>query len=143
MAPPPPPPSDRPFRGPSEFTIQFGHNAIEDGAPAPPPPPPPEFSKNLAATGLFSVPVPEQHHAPPPPQSTGPGEFTRIMMRPATFQPPSPPPAAAPAPPPPAPGTLASVPIQNQKTWLAPLIAVLTIVVVLLFIAVIVLLLKR
>jgi hypothetical protein len=144
LAPPPAPVSDRPFRGPSEFTIQFGHNAGVEGAP-PPPPPPPEFNKNLAATGLFSVPVPEAHHAPPPAQPSGPGEFTRVMMRPASFQPqpPAAPPPAAPVAPPAAPGTLASMPVQNQKPWLAPLIAVLTTLVVLLLIAVIVLLLKR
>lgn len=143
LAPPPAPSHARPFSGPSDFTIQFGHS--QDSGDAAPPPPPPEFNKNLAATGLFSVPLPLHAEPQQPAAPAGPGEFTRVMMRPAGFQPPQAPAAPAAYSPaaPPAPGTLASAPIPNRKPWLAPLVAVLTTAVVLLLIAVIVLLLKR
>ncbi|MCU0245556.1 MAG: hypothetical protein MUC42_03220 [Bryobacter sp.] len=76
VAPPPPPPAEKPFQGPSDFTIQFGSQ--KSGAPAAPPPA--HSPLDAPATGLFARP---EYAAPEPllPAETpaGPSEFTRVI----------------------------------------------------------------
>lgn len=144
MAPPAPAPSAKPFRGPGDFTLQFGRDAIQQQQPSGPelsyaPPPTPQARMSSGATGLFSAPEPNYGGAGPVERS-GPGEFTRIIQGPpksgdsaASSSPYSaPPPSAVAAPAP-----------QSKSKMLPIAIAVLSIVVIALVITVVVVVLKK
>jgi hypothetical protein len=145
--PPAPPPSDKPFRGPSDFTIRFGggFNAGQENVP----PPPAHAPGSPAATGLFAVP----QSAPMMPsaqaqQPSGPSEFTRVLQGPHFQQsgdlpsggqtPQGPGSVSVPAP-----GGVVLPPPPKQNKWVGILVGVLTCVVIVLVIAVVILAFKK
>ncbi len=145
MAPPSPAPSAKPFRGPGEFTLQFGRDAVQQ--PSGPelsysPPPTPQARMSSGATGLFSAPTPDYGQVQSgPAERSGPGEFTRIIQGPpksgdspaasgSPYSSPHPSAVEAPAP--------------QRKSKLLPIaIALLSVVVIALVITVVVLVLKK
>ncbi len=145
MASPAPAPSAKPFRGPGDFTLQFGRDSVQQQQSSGPelsyaPPPTPQARMSSGATGLFSAPAPDYGGAGPVERS-GPGEFTRIIQGPpksgdspaASSSPYSaPPPSAVAAPAP-----------QSKSKMLPIVIAVLSIVVIALVIIVVVMLLRK
>jgi|GEM_PF-971517 len=148
MAAPAPPPSAKPFRGPGDFTLQFGRDAANapaesgpDLAYAPPPPPTPQARMSSGATGIFSAPAPD--YGPgfdTPAAPSGPGEFTRIIQGPPKQSESS---APSPAPYSPPPSAVAA-PVPQAKNKLLPiLMAVLSVVVVALVITVVILIFKK
>jgi hypothetical protein len=148
MAGPAPPPSAKPFRGPGDFTLQFGRDAAKQQPSAgpdlsytPPPAPTPQARMSSGATGLFSAPTPDYGGGfSSPAAPSGPGEFTRIIQGPpkqGDSAAPSPahfstPPSAVAAPAP-----------QGKSKMMPILIAVLSIVVVALVITVVIIALKK
>lgn len=147
MPAPAPGPSAKPFRGPGDFTLQFGRDAAkpQPAAPpelsySPPPPPTPQARMSSGATGLFSAPTPDygsDFSAPVAP--SGPSEFTRIIQGPPKQSDAPPPPAQYSAPP-----SAVAAPMPQAKSKTMPIImGVLAVVVVALIIAVVVLLVKK
>jgi hypothetical protein len=145
--PPAPAPADKPFRGPSDFTIRFG-GSMSPGQESVPPPPA-HAPGSPAATGLFAVP----QSAPMMPsaqvqQPSGPSEFTRVLQGPH-FQQSGDLPAGGQAPPGPgsvsvpAPGGVVLPPPPKQNKWVGILVGVLTCVVIVLVIAVVILAFKK
>ncbi len=147
MAPPSPAPSAKPFRGPGEFTLQFGRDAVQPQQPSGPelsysPPPTPQARMSSGATGLFSSPTPDYGPAGGgPAERSGPGEFTRIIQGPpksgdssaasgSPYSSPHPSAVAAPAP-------------QSKSKLLPIAIALLSVVVIALVITVVILVLKK
>lgn len=148
MAAPTPPPSAKPFRGPGDFTLQFGRDAAKPASSSgpelsysPPPAPTPQARMSSGATGIFSAPSPD--YGPgfdSPAAPSGPGEFTRIIQGPPK-QSDSPAPAPAQFAPPP---SAVAAPVPQTKSKLTPvLLAVLSVVVVALLITVVILLFRK
>ena len=148
MAAPAPGPSAKPFRGPGDFTLQFGRDAVKQppaAAPelsySPPPPPTPQARMSSGATGLFSAPTPDYgSDFSSPAAPSGPGEFTRIIQGPPKqSDSPQPQPAQYSAPP-----SAVAAPMPQAKSKMMPiLMGVLAVVVVALIIAVVILVLKK
>ncbi|HNY41536.1 MAG TPA: hypothetical protein PKJ41_14140 [Bryobacteraceae bacterium] len=148
MAAPAPPPSSKPFRGPGDFTLQFGRDAAKQPPSAspelsysPPPAPTPQARMSSGATGLFSAPTPDYGAGfSSPAAPSGPGEFTRIIQGPPKQGDSSAPPPAQFSTPP----SAVAAPVPQGKSKLMPiLMGVLAVVVVALVITVIILVLKK
>jgi hypothetical protein len=144
----PPPSSAKPFRGPGDFTLQFGRDsALPPPAPTPdiaytpPPPLTPQARMSSGATGLFSAPKPNYGEFDSGPAApSGPGDFTRIIQGPPKEAGSSSAPSYTSAPPP----SAVAAPAPQQKSKAMPiLLAVLAVVVVGLLITVVILMLKK
>jgi hypothetical protein len=145
---PPPPPSAKPFRGPGDFTLQFGRDsALPPPAPTPgiaytpPPPPTPQARMSSGATGLFSAPKPNYGEFDSGPAApSGPGEFTRIIQGPPKEGGSSSSTPSYAAPPP----SAVAAPAPQQKSKMFPiLMGILAVVVVGLLITVVILMLRK